>query len=271
MVISDDIIFVQVPKTGCSHVAKLLEEYAGGVEEGKHRRLPKKHLVDSRTIVGGVRNPHDWYVSLWAYACLQKGGVYQATVNPRTLQYVPRICGQWCFVKPWRLLSYLQASITRKPDEWKPLYADSNNPELFREWLRKINNPENRFVLSEGYGCSSLSSFAGLLTYRFLFLATFRIRELYRSKFKSINDLVKWYNSHSYFDAVIRTEYLVSDFITLMDQAGVGISEQERNEITNAGPTNQSKRSRDLSFYYDDDTFELVKHREAFLFNMFYS
>ena len=64
---------------------------------------------------------------------------------------------------------------------------------------------------------------------------------------------------------------MVSDFITLMDQAGVGISEQERNEITNAGPTNQSKRSRDLSFYYDDDTFELVKHREAFLFNMFYS
>ena len=75
MFVNERLIYLQLQKTGCTHVAMLLDKLIGGEQVGKHNRLPARLESEGRLIVGSVRNPWDWYVSLWAFGCEQCGGL----------------------------------------------------------------------------------------------------------------------------------------------------------------------------------------------------
>ena len=64
---ADRLLYIDLHKTGCSHIGRLLQETVGGRRLGKHNR-PSAMPTD-RMIIGSVRNPWDWYVSLWAFGC----------------------------------------------------------------------------------------------------------------------------------------------------------------------------------------------------------
>ena len=43
-----------------------------------------------------------------------------------------------------------------------------NDAGAFREWLFMLHDEEYKFDLCEGYGCSTISKYAGVLTYRYI-------------------------------------------------------------------------------------------------------
>lgn len=77
MLVSDHLVYLELPKTACSHIRDLLKLLVGGDIVGKHNRLPGHLMQQNKMIVGSIRNPWDWYVSMWAYGCDRKGLLYK--------------------------------------------------------------------------------------------------------------------------------------------------------------------------------------------------
>jgi hypothetical protein len=73
MIVNEKLIYLMMQKTGCSHIAKLILQTVGGERIGTHNKLTDYNT--GKYIIGSIRNPWDWYVSLWAYGCRGKGRV----------------------------------------------------------------------------------------------------------------------------------------------------------------------------------------------------
>src|SRR6476619_6662167 len=76
MFISDRIVFLELQKTGCTHIRDLLRELVGGQLVGKHNQARRRLFIEGKSFLGSIRDPWDWHVSLWAFGCQGKGSVH---------------------------------------------------------------------------------------------------------------------------------------------------------------------------------------------------
>src|SRR5262249_39648229 len=83
MLISEKLIFVELQKTGSTHIKGLLKKIVGGENDGKHNVPSTEQLDSGRKFVASVRDPWSWYLSLWSYGCLQKGELYERLTNEK--------------------------------------------------------------------------------------------------------------------------------------------------------------------------------------------
>ena len=88
MLITDELVYLELQKTGCSHTIKILSALNNKNCKiiGKHNTydsIPKEDQgnFESKLKIGNIRNPWDWYVSLWAFGCQKKGGLYNLVTN----------------------------------------------------------------------------------------------------------------------------------------------------------------------------------------------
>ncbi len=251
MVISDKVIYLELQKTGCSHVRKLLTsipEYNGKIL-GKHNTIYEVPLsaigdVSSKLKVGNIRNPWDWYVSLWAFGTTGNGGLVNHIINK---SFVKKLKNPQYFFIPVNL--------------WKSVYADATNPELFRQWIKMILNSKRRRDMGKGYGISSMSSFSGLLTYRYMRLYTYDF-DKDNGSIGNYDQLKSFDERKNMLDYIIRNENLENDFKVLMerlDMPGEAVS-----KVIHSGKTNASPRE-DYHKYYDDETIQLIWEKEKLI------
>lgn len=268
MYITDKLVFLELHKTGGTHIGRWLEQIVGGERKGKHNRLAPS-LAD-RHIVGSIRNPWDWYVSLWAYGCQQQGSVYQQTtdsVNPR--YYRRQLHREMGLPRTTIGKALIQSAHDLKKDRraWQAVYADSNDPSLFQEWLSMILAPEHRFALREGFGFSPVSQHSGLMTYRYLKLFTSLGDRLYSdaalsSQASVESNLQEWF----IVDSMIRNENLENDLIAAIESAGYKLNATDAEALISARDqkTNTSKRKA-ARYYYDERSSGLVEEKEALI------
>jgi hypothetical protein len=226
--INPRLVYLQLHKTACTHVATLLAALVGGHQVGKHDRLDRD--PGARRIVGSVRNPWDWYVSLWAFGCSGRGEVYERLVSGPA------------------------------GERWLDSYRDRGDPRRFRNWLLMLADPDrSRKVLPE-YGGSTISRDVGLLTYRYLWLYSRKISGLLHL---SASDLREFDVSQNLLTDVIRSESLERDLLTALTNAGytLDLSIRARVAARNRNKTNASSH-REAGFYYDEETYELVASRD---------
>ncbi len=259
MFVSEALIYLQLHKTGCTHIENLLRQTVGGEVIGKHERLPAGFPVGGRKLLGSVRNPWDWYVSLWAYGCGGHGGLRSQLTGPR------RWRGHGFRHHPTLALRRLLAETGRSASAWRRLYADVTNPALFREWVRRLHDPRHRHAVGEGYAESPIHRHSGFLTYRYALLYVRDPAALYTAKVASPAGLKSVIDQGSLLDAVIRNERLEDDLLDALRQCGVSLDADRVALIRAGNRTNASQRSRDLNLYYDQETRELVRERDGIL------
>lgn len=271
MLVNEKFIFLQLQKTGGTHIESLLLEwFPDTINLGKHFRPEQSFNINNRKIVGAIRNPWEWYLSYWSYSCLNKGGPYYQCCKKKSLtKFFSNGRKLNCHKEiPYGindLINCTKAELHRPRSKWEYLYSDSNNPKLFREWLKLILDHERRFDLFQDYGVSSVSNIAGIYTYLFLFLFTKDFEVLFDPLLKQ-PDLK---NIQLNLDIVLRVENLEHDFIAALRSMDVPITEQMNASIVNKEKTNTSKRAHPYNFYYDDETIELVRNKEQFLIERF--
>ncbi len=161
MFVADRLVYLQLQKTGCSHIAAMLSACVPGRDASKHYRLPPDLIGDARQIVGSICNPWDWYVSLWAYGCGRRGQTYRRLT-------ARRFRGHGISRAPLTALRSIHWQLMKPVSAWRETYADPTNPQLFCDWLRLVLSEQGRRDLPERYGISSMSSFAGFLTYGYI-------------------------------------------------------------------------------------------------------
>ena len=285
MFYSDKLIFIELPKTGCSHIRRLLSEIVGGTLEGKHNYPPTEFLEGSVPFVGSIRNPWELYVSMWAFGCDHKGGLYERATKPRCIgiknffdlrkiyyQTTSPHC-RWGFnarKKLRHIPTLFMNEVARKPDGWKSLYTFADDPEGFRRWLHRIHDPAYRYDFGEGYGFSAIHGFAGLLTYRYLSLFCRNNKQLFSKKsLPNYESLRAFEKENLYISHFIRNEKLEEDLIDALNACNVEVSEGQEELIFKAQKTNTSSKSHGVEYYYDRETVELVKVREKLIIERF--
>jgi hypothetical protein len=271
MIVTDKLIFLQLQKTACTHIGRLLvEEFGGSERHGKHRPLPRAFVPGERLVVGSVRNPWDWYVSLWTFGCRQLGGPYERSTAPRSVWMALRDPGTR---RTSSSRSGLHSRIIaarhewdRPAASWRRLHSDPNDPAQFREWLKLSLDSRRRFDLFRDYGQSAVSGYAGILTFLYALLYLRDNTALFRRR--QVPDLaafVRHDGSHNILGATIRTENLEQDFLDVLSRAGYGLTAAQAARIESAERTNASGRSRGLEDFYDAECAELVARMERLI------
>jgi len=264
LIVADKLIYLQLQKTGGAHISKLLQEILGAnARFGQHDRLPDNIPVKDRMVIGSVRSPWDWYVSLWAYGCAGKGGLYDCLTSPL------RIRGHGFRHFPLFALKSLAHEFHRSARDWIYLYRSSEDAESFRTWLYYIHDRNNRYHLGEGYARSPISQYAGLLTYRYVCLYANNVEVIYSKAVKSPERLKILIDHELVLNFTIRNERLEDDLVIALKKCGVEIGSSRAECIYSSRRTNVTQRQRDLGFYYDTDTSKLVRDRDQFIISKY--
>lgn len=245
MFIGDKIMFLELQKTGSTLVQHVLSslDFVTGRLVGKHNIIentPEAQNVDGHVLkVGSIRNPWDWYVSLWAFGCTGQGSVYvKTTQNKRR--------------PPGR----------ENGADWMACYLDADDPNQFRTWLKRMFHRKTRGDFGEDFAGHPMSGITGLLTYRYLRLFTIptsvNIPGLNNKKRIQYHDF-----NHNFVDHMIRFEHLLADLITMLRKAGYRIDKQQMTQLTDlvSDKINASSH-RHYTDYYDRKTRKLVAKHE---------
>jgi hypothetical protein len=263
---ANKIAFVELPKTGTTHVDNLLSQLLDGHQIGKHNR-PGRDLWDAgHTFVGSIRNPWDWYVSLWTYGCNRKGGVYENATRPLGVSVDRSVL--------WRHPAYVFRSMLsarkRRPEAWLEVYANAEDPDAFRQWLRMMHDPAFWSDFGEGYSLSTVKPAAGFYSYRFLCLFCRDATPLFRSsKLGRYDELAEFERRQNYISHFIRCESLESDLIKTLAACGSPLCAEEEAYVLAQQKSNVSSRGRDLEFYYDQEAIDLISAREKLITERF--
>jgi hypothetical protein len=78
MVVTRDFTFIHTHKCGGSFVTDVLKEEFGGKQVGKVFHTPRREcLVDPHIFLGTVRNPFDWYVSMFHFYTIKENPIIE--------------------------------------------------------------------------------------------------------------------------------------------------------------------------------------------------
>lgn len=272
MFVAKELVFTELHKTAGSHIGMLLAKTLGGEQVGKHNPIPSD--LRDKFVLGSIRNPWDWYVSLWGYGCDGRGSVFFNTTQKSGAFDSSRALAREMFdVSLTPMLIYRQWRHERtKPTEiWQSVYKDVDDIEGFRRWIKLMFSEERRFDIGEGYGNSPISSRHGLLSYRFFKLFTGIDRQIHTKDFDAtIGGLSAVWENLGFINAFVKQESLEEDFIKALELAGVNLSDTQQTEIRNGREkkTNTSSRKSPRE-YYDEETANLVFEKERFIIEKF--
>jgi len=264
MFVSRKLVYLQMQKTGSTHVTRVLKQHMKGKAKERHEQLENYEAYKDRLIVSSVRNPWDWYVSLWAFGCGGSGGFHKYLIHTpwSEIRHAQRHGGAGALAGSLVRSAF---RIGRCPD-WKALYADASNEANFRTWLKLVLGEEGQHIQKEGYATSDVKSVIGFKTYRFLALTTeFDKWNDIGLKVRTHEELARFADQHTIAKRILRMETLNHDIVDMLQSIGAKVTLEDIDAI---GRTNTSVH-RKYDSYYDDETYELVAERDKFIIDRY--
>jgi len=264
MFISEKFVYIALQKTGSNHIRQVLATLFEGEIVGKHRRATPDLLKSGRTFIGSIRNPWEWYISLWAFGCDKEGRVYGQIM--KSLANSPRPNPESPSSDDPSALPQGRNSLG---DKWKQCYSDVHNRSHFRDWLYLMHESVFGDDIVGGYGPSSVSQVCGLMTFRYMQLFC---KNLAKPDFKTINSfdaLKAREKGDCYINYFVHTEHLSQELIHALESSGVVLTKKEKDLINATPPQNTSSRTKNANYYYDKETIELVYERERLIVDKF--
>lgn len=261
MIFLEKSVFLELAKTGSTYARYILI----ALDKTKYTTIGKKHniynslskdekkLFDSKLVVASVRNPFDWYVSLYAFGCEHRGGLYTWT------QKRPDILSVKNGVEFFKVL----ANFVKFHSEWKEVFSDVNNIQNFSKFLNLIYS-SSPLGCGFRYQLGGFHKFMGFYSYDY-FRMTTRDFDENSSAIKSYEDLVDYYERNNLTDLVLRNENLKNDLLLNADKICTGRDELQR--AIDSKPKNSKTKTKRMGYkeYYTPELIELVAQKERFI------
>ncbi len=253
MFIGENIVYLDLQKTGSTHIAKVLKTIPSenGVKLRKHitfEQVPMNLRQDwtRKTILGSIRNPWSWYVSLWAYGCAGKGSMLK-----NHTQF------DWAFFKKNKKWDYLR--IRRK--KWRKVYGDVDDVRRFREWLRMVLLTDE---MVWGFSNHPISRWAGLYTYRY---ARLYLKDFHKQGSWADLKTLQEYDAHNNWkQETIRMESLTQDLSTFLFAMGIEMNDELEQLLSEK---NNTSHHRDYKDYYDKESISWVAEKDRFIIDKY--
>lgn len=264
MFICPELLYIQMQKTGCSHITSLLKRLFQGRQIGKHTAASPRQIAAAPLRLSSIRSPWTWYVSLWTFG-VQGDGALRHRLTSRSLQRSLRDCLRRPAIVPRTLLTEARRDVAA----WRSVYRDADDIVAFRTWLRMMLDPANAAFLGEGYGELAVVPPCGYMTHRYLSLCCRSPRHLERpGRIASFAALEEFERERCYIDVFIRQESLEETFCEAVGRVRP-LTAAERTLIFSGKQTNTSRRTRPVCDYYDDELLALVGERDRLIVEKF--
>lgn len=266
MFTSDEITYIELQKTGSTHIITLLSQLFEGERIGSHNAATPKQFASSKYFVSSIRNPWKWYVSLWTYGAQGVGQMY-TRLTQRGIREPARVF-YWSHSISKAARSALN-EITKDVDFWRAAYNRNDEVSSFRSWMRLIHDPRHAASLGEGYADTQLQNQIGYMTYRYLNLCCRNVDQLGKRRLVSDYDsLVRFDEDNCYIDYFIRQEALEDTFCEAVERVRP-LTDDEKQLIYGAKKRNKSTRALPVTAYYDDELVDLVSRRDKLIIEKF--
>lgn len=237
MIETDKLIYIQMQKTGCTRIGEIITQLCGGRSVGrKHGTFLQK---PDKFVIGSIRNPWAWYVSLWAFGCEGRGGVFS-----------------WLKDNP----------------DWQRVYADVYNPFYFQEWLRMIYSDKHLNQMQNGYNQFSLAPHVGLMTWRYAYLYLAGVDVNFVPDFDHYDQFVEYEIRFNMVDRFVRLENAPGTNLASSISFALSISGYQVNRFDLIGLCQiKNNTSSHLPYqkYYDRASRELVREHERLIVEKF--
>jgi hypothetical protein len=275
MLVGEKVIYLQLQKTGSTRITDLIQATVGAEERHKHDRIRRVDLADpeiaARRIIGSIRNPWSYYVSLWSYGSRRAGGIYERTTGSARMDQPKDQRG--VLNKRTVPLEERDEAAQKRAATWATAYGPPDDREAFRRWIRLLNDPEHLGDMGEGYGKSAISRHSGLLTYRFMTLFTLGCVPGephlggHNPMLDTYGHLLDHVAENLLCQDMIRMEHLADDLEAALEAAGYDLTDEQRATIHAKADGRSENRTKHhpAAWYYDRATRKLVARRDRFV------
>lgn len=260
MFLTDNYCYVDMDKTGTVYINNILANLNKNYNL-QHHALPSHEIINNTRIVkfGSIRDPWSWYVSLWSYACKNKGmaGIYNNLVKFKPLTSYGSVDKRiHAFIK--KNTTFFQLNLNTNTVD---LFKDPSDPLNFRKWLTIVLSDKYAPIVDYPLYHSGLYQHCGLYT-----------KEVIRYYFENhklnngIIDLDTGLNAYlinnCYVSDFIRTSSINKDLMALMNKYDL----HKNMELTQYKRANCS--TIDVQ-HYDKYTYHLVLEKEKCMLDYF--
>lgn len=243
MVKHEKFIYIQMQKTACSHIAKLLHQVFACQSYGKHNKASAEDLAAKVYFIGGVRNPWEWYLSLWTFGVAGRGAIMKQLTGKQPLPS-----------KPLAIYQHLTRRFGKSARRWQSLYANGSDVGAFRIWLQQLLQNTPNLQLGN-------YSNMGLMSYRYLSLFC-RMMPPENANF------AEFAAKNCYIDYFIKCETLADDLCHIV-QKFQPLTPATEKIIRQTTQTNISPRPLPIADYYDSLSIDLVRKYDRIIVDKF--
>ena len=77
MIIGKNFFITEMPKTGTTFLRNYFAQYKNIERTIHHETINQNkryNLLNFKNRIGIIRNPYEWYLSVWKWSCKKKGG-----------------------------------------------------------------------------------------------------------------------------------------------------------------------------------------------------
>jgi len=265
MIFADKFIYLELAKTGSTYARYILKN----LKKNNPRVIGKKHNVysslnkeqqiefKSKIKIGNIRNPFDWYVSQFAFACEHRGGLYTKTqIRPDILS----------IYQPHQILN-LPFNHLKNRKKWKEVFSDVNNIKNFELFLDLLFDKD---PLGAGlkYYYSGMSEIMGFLSYDYFRTYTYNFDKNAR-KLTSYNDVCAYFDKYYCIDIMLRNENLINELLNIGNL--ICNDQNEMKDAINARPkkSKTATKRNPFQYYYSDRTIEMIYKKEQFIIDKY--
>ena len=260
MFLTDKLCYLDLHRTGSVQLIKMLKiKMPDGKILGNHGRASNEIANSDRLFIGSIRNPWDWYVSVWSKGCDGKGFPYSR--HTRKIFF----SNLGFKISPIYATVLFFNQIFKPIRKWKELYSDNKSKKNFKLWLSMILKER---IYDEGaeYGLSSIKDKCGLYTFRYLSLFSKSTNFLFQ-KNKSLDheDIKQIDKKNNLVKFFITTENLLSDFKEALNKLNISLEKSESDFFSKMEKTNLSYNREIKEYYYDRETIKLIEEYDQFI------
>lgn len=265
MIEFDGTLFLQLQKTGGTHVERILESCVPHVKHAKHSIPNAAILARNERVLMGLRSPFSWYLSLWSYGISGRSG-FEGRVTQR---FSPRNLMLSSYENA-ELLSRLRFESLKRRSDWKTVYQRGDSPEAFRDWLKLLFIEAKNQCLPDGYRpLRNNGETMGFYTWRLVKMALGpHPKQLNGTRGESSFQI---FCQRSVVSHYLRTESLNDDFLRFIEAFHPKHFEEIRDKLERNSISNSSSRKFSAEKYYDENMTALVSSGDHLIFELLQS
>jgi len=262
MIIGKKFFITEMPKTGTTFLRNYFAQHKD-IELTIHHETINQNkrydLLNFKNRIGVIRNPYEWYLSIWKSTCKEKkrspiyGDLVSIRLKLRRLRLNKRLCG------------YIFSQITKDRNKLKSLFENVHSKKNFNKFLDIMLNFKNRLMIGSEYSFVPFENL-GYMTY--IFFSQNVLRRNYNVVYNStynFEDILNHNNLNLYTNIYFKTENLNRNLKKFLRSSNI---EVKSLNILNKNSTSKVLKKNYKNFFTAKNIL-LIEKKEDYIFKKF--